>query len=110
MKWVLFLAILASCGIGGKAVNMDAFSGIALGTTSGQIVAALGTPYAINNKEDGCTEYEYIERTDLDGWGEEEHIYYLLMRDDVVISKTMKENLFVLTWEFVKGPWASKPR
>ena len=54
--------MLASCALGGKPVTMDSFYDIDLCTSTPQVIAALGKPYAIHKKEGGYVEYEYIER------------------------------------------------
>ena len=90
-KWVpLFL--LASCASGGKAVTMDAFYEIELSTTTPQVVAVLGTPYAIHNKGDGAVEYEYIERIKIGGRDAEERHYFILIKDGHVVSKRVKQS------------------
>lgn len=71
---------------------MDAFYGIDLCATTPQVVEALGKPYAVHNKGDGCIEYEYIERIKIGGRDAEERHYYILMRDGVVISKRVKQS------------------
>jgi hypothetical protein len=73
-------------------VTMDAFYEIDLSATRPQVVEALGKPYAIHHKGDGCIEYEYIERIKIGGRDAEERRYYILMRDGVVISKRVKQN------------------
>lgn len=90
-KWIpLFL--LASCAIGGKVVTMDAFYEIDLCTTTPQVVAALGKPYAIHRKDDGAVEYEYIERIKIGGRDAEERRYFILIKDGIVVSKRVKQS------------------
>ncbi len=90
-KWI-WLVLLASCGIGGKMVTMDAFYDIDLCTTAPQVVETLGKPYAIHKREDGSIEYEYIERIKIGARDAEERHYYILMRDGVVISKRVQQS------------------
>lgn len=71
---------------------MDAFYEIDLSVTTPEVVAALGQPYAIHNKEDGVVEYEYIERIKIGGRDAEERRYYILIKDGVVISKRVKQS------------------
>ncbi len=90
-KWIpLFL--LASCAIGGRAITMDAFYEIDLCTTTPQVIAALGKPYAVHKKEDGYLEYEYIERIKIGGRDAEERRYFILIKDGVVVSKRVKQS------------------
>ena len=90
-KWV-FLILLTSCACGGKAVSMTAFYEVELSTTTPQVVAMLGEPYAIHNRGDGCVEYEYIERVKIGARDAEERHYYILIRDGLVISKRVKQS------------------
>lgn len=92
MKQFLPLFLFASCAVGGRVVTMDAFFEIDLCTTTPQVVACLGKPYAVHSKEDGCVEYEYIERIKIGGRDAEERRYFILMRDGVVVSKRVKQS------------------
>jgi hypothetical protein len=90
-KWIpLFL--LASCALGGKAVTMDAFYDIDLSTTTPQVIATLGKPYAIHKKADGSVEYEYIERIKIGARDAEERHYFILIKDGAVVSKRVKQS------------------
>lgn len=90
-KWIpLFL--LASCALGGKPVTMDAFYDIDLCTSTPQVIAALGKPYAIHKKDDGSVEYEYIERIKIGARDAEERHYFILIKDGTVVSKRVKQS------------------
>lgn len=90
-KWIPLL-LLTACGIGGKAVTMDAFHCIELCATTPQVVATLGEPYAIHKKPDGSIEYEYVERVKIGARDAEERRYYILMKDGQVVSKRVKQS------------------
>lgn len=92
MRRLLPLFLFASCALGGRVVTMDAFHEIDLCTTTSQVVATLGKPYAIHKKGDGTVEYEYIERIKIGGRDAEERRYFILMRDGVVVSKRVKQS------------------
>ena len=60
MRRLIPLFLLSACALGGKPITMDAFYEIDLCTTTPQVVAALGKPYAVHEMSDGYVEYEYI--------------------------------------------------
>lgn len=90
-KWIpLFLFV--SCSLGGKPVTMDAFYEVDLSTTTPEVVALLGKPYAIHKKEDGALEYEYIERIKIGGRDAETRHYFLLIKNGAVVSKRVEQS------------------
>lgn len=71
---------------------MDAFYEIDLCTTTPQVVAALGKPYAVHEMSDGYVEYEYIERIKIGARDAEERRYFILIKDGIVVSKRVKQS------------------
>jgi hypothetical protein len=92
MKKIWALFFLASCAMGGRAITMDAFYEIELTTTTPQVVAQLGQPYAIHEKGDGVVEYEYVERISIGDREVEQRHYFILIKDGVVVSKRVKQS------------------
>lgn len=91
-KNFLFLILCAACALGGKPVTMDCFYEIDLCTTTAQVVALLGKPYAVREMDDGFVEYEYIERIKIGARDAEERHYFILMKDGLVVSKRVKQS------------------
>lgn len=93
MKKIIPLFLLSACALGGKAITMEAFYEIDLCTTTPQVVAALGKPYAIHQMTDGYVEYEYIERIKIGARDAEERRYFILInKDGLVVSKRVKQS------------------
>lgn len=92
MKKLIPLFLLSACALGGKPMTMDAFYEIDLCTTTPQVVAALGKPYAVHPMTDGYVEYEYIERIKIGARDAEERHYFILMKDGMVVSKRVKQS------------------
>jgi len=92
MKRILPLFLLSACALGGTPVTMDAFYEIDLSTTTPEVVATLGKPYAIHEKGEGCVEYEYIERIKVGARDTEERHYFILIKDGRVVSKRVKQS------------------
>ncbi|MBS0626022.1 MAG: hypothetical protein JSS32_08235 [Verrucomicrobia bacterium] len=92
MKRILFLALamLGACGTGGALMTMNSFYEIPVGASSSDIVQQVGPPYAIHKKSDGTVEYEYIERINASARNLEERHYYIILKDDRVVSKRVK--------------------
>ena len=80
MRQAVPLFLLTACALGGKAITMDAFYEIDLYTTTPQVVAALGAPYAVHEMADGYVEYEYIERLKIGARDAEERHYFILIK------------------------------
>ena len=93
MRRLIPLFVLSACSLGGKPVTMDAFYEIDLCTTTPQVVAVLGEPYAVHKMSDGCVEYEYIERIKIGARDAEERHYFILIKDGVVVSKRVKQSI-----------------
>ena len=72
-------------------MTSQAFFDIPIGSSESEIVASAGEPYATHKKEDGSTEYEYIERVKIGGREAETRHYYLLVRDGKVVSKRVEQ-------------------
>lgn len=90
MRRMLPLFLFSSCAIGGPIVTMDAFYEVDLCTRTPQVLACLGKPYAVHHLDDGCVEYEYIERIKIGGRDAEERRYFIMMKDGEVVSKRIK--------------------
>lgn len=93
MRRLIPLFLLSACSLGGKPVTMDAFYEIDLCTTTPQVVAILGQPYAVYEMADGCVEYEYIERIKIGVRDAEERHYFILIKDGMVVSKRVKQSI-----------------
>ena len=93
MNRYLLLVLFSSCAIGGPMVTIDSFYEIDLCTKTTQVVAHLGKPYAIHHLDDGCVEYEYIERIKIGARDAEERHYFIMMKDGEVISKRVEASI-----------------
>ncbi|EKE09438.1 MAG: hypothetical protein ACD_16C00172G0002 [uncultured bacterium] len=91
-KTFLTALFLSSCSVGSPVVTMEAFYEIDLAATTPQVLSSLGKPYAIREKEDGCVEYEYIERIKIGNRDAEERHYFILIKNGAVISKRVKQS------------------
>ena len=89
--WCAFFFLFGSCGTSSALMTMNSFYDIPIGASSSEIIAEVGEPYQIHNYSDGSVEYEYIERLNAGVRNFEECHYYLLLKDDRVVSKRMKQ-------------------
>jgi len=84
--------ILAACSMGSRISTMDTFHEVDLSATTEQVKALLGTPYAIRTSDDGCVEYEYIERIPIGARDAETRHYFIQFQDGKVVSKRVKQS------------------
>lgn len=87
----LTFGLLTACSLGGAMVTMDRFYDVDLSTSKEELVASLGEPYAVREKEDGSIEYEYVERIKIGSRNAEVRSYFIVMKDGVVVSKRVGE-------------------
>jgi hypothetical protein len=73
-------------------MTMGDFHEIPIGASEQEVIASVGKPYAIRQKKDGSVEYEYIERIKIGYRDAEERHYLIIMKDGVVVSKTIKQS------------------
>ncbi|VHO00844.1 hypothetical protein [Candidatus Rhabdochlamydia sp. T3358] len=86
---ITFIALLTGCCSSYFAMTDRSFCEIEMGVFINEIQCQVGDPYAICIREDGAEEYQYIERIDLgNGLVMEKH-YFLIVKDDRVISKRL---------------------
>lgn len=90
MKKFVILALVAIACSSGAHMNMDAYNDIELGQTEDQVVASVGKPYSITDTDDGCVEYQYIERIKAGNRDLQERLYVIRLRDGKVVSKQVK--------------------
>ena len=91
-KWLLLLLSfsLGSCSMSSSLVTMDSFQDVPVGASSSEVVDLLGQPYAIHKKSGGALEYEYIERLSAGSRDFQERHYFLLLKDDKVVSRRVE--------------------
>jgi len=80
------LMTFAACSVGAN-MNLSSFNEIELGESSSEVVSSAGQPYSIKEKEDGCVEYEYIERIKAGGRELEDRHYFLTIKEGKVVNK-----------------------
>lgn len=85
------LFILVACASGGRMITMDSFHEVPIGVSETEVVAVVGKPYAIRNKEDGTVEYEYIERIKIGYRNMDTRRYFIILKDGKVIDKRVKD-------------------
>lgn len=92
IRWFIpfFCIYLSSCGLNGALVTMDSFQDVPVGASSSEVKEMLGEPYAIHKKPDGAVEYEYIERLTAGPRNFEERHYYILLKNDQVVSRRIQ--------------------
>lgn len=88
---ILLCLVFAACSSGGSAILSDSFYDLPVGSSQEQVIAAIGKPTSVHQKEDGTVEYEYIERFKVGGRNLNERRYYILMKDGKVVSKWVKQ-------------------
>lgn len=84
--------LVLSCSVSSGMITMHSFSDVPVGSSSEELVAAVGKPYAIHQKEDGSVEYEYIERIKVGYRDLEERRYYILIKDHKIVSKRVEQS------------------
>jgi outer membrane protein assembly factor BamE (lipoprotein component of BamABCDE complex) len=88
--WVrpfVFLAFLSSC-VGGSVATQQDFASIAIGSSIAQVQERVGTPYEIEQTDDGTEVYHYIERIEIGPNATTQNNYVLTVSKGVVIDKT----------------------
>ena len=70
---------------------MNSFYDVPVGASTSEVVETIGKPYAINEKEDGSIEYEYIERLKAGNRNLQTRKYYLIIKDGRVVSKRVQQ-------------------
>lgn len=88
----LILLSLTACAVGGHALTSSMFQEIPVGTSTKDIEASAGKPYAIHRKDDGSIEYEYIERLKIGGRDAEIRHFYFVIRNGQVVSKRIEQS------------------
>lgn len=81
----------AACAMGVRGVTMESFSEISIGCPSEEVLARMGSPGSIQNKEDGSVEYVYTETISLGGRTLEERQYVILLKEGKVSAKQVKQ-------------------
>jgi hypothetical protein len=89
---VLCCALLCACSSGGSVLNMNSFYDVPIGATQEEVIASVGKPVATHRKEDGSTEYEYVERFKVGERNINERHYFILIKDGKVVSKRVKQS------------------
>lgn len=67
------------------------FNEVMLGTDFRDIIACYGDPYAVTEPPCGGIQLEYIERIVINDILIYENHYYLLIQDDILVSKCFRE-------------------
>lgn len=83
---------LSACGTGSALVTMNSFDEVPVGASSAEVVELLGEPYAIHKQSNGTVEYEYIERITAGPRNFEERHYFLIFKEDRVVSRRVKSS------------------
>jgi hypothetical protein len=91
-RHIFFLLLTLAACTGGSLMTMNSFSDISIGTSSADVVAIYGEPYAVHKKGDGTIEYEYLERIKAGGRNLEERRYILIIKNGKVVSKEIKQS------------------
>lgn len=93
-KWMaLALCLwLGACGTGSALVTMNSFDNVPVGASSSEVEDLLGKPYAVHKNSDGSIEYEYIERINAGSRSFETRHYYLLFKEDRLVSRKVKSS------------------
>lgn len=70
---------------------MTAFYDVPIGASTPEMIETVGKPYAVHKKDDGSTEYEYIERFKVGYRNMQTRRYFILVKDGKVISKRVEQ-------------------
>lgn len=89
--WGMIGWTLTACSASSGLITMHSFYDVPVGASSEELVATVGKPYATHQKEDGSVEYEYIERIKVGYRDLEERRYYILIKDDKIVSKRVEQ-------------------
>lgn len=91
MKALLGLMIvlfLTACGH--RVMTMDSYHDVPIGTSEKKLVEMAGSPYSVQNLQDGKVQYQYIERIPMGDRTVEERHYFFVLKNGQVINKYMK--------------------
>ncbi len=88
---VILSLSLMLCGCFGRSTLMTRsnFQSVELGEPVSSVEKRSGNPYAVRPLKDGSYEYEYVEKIWMGGEVIEVNHYYIVIKDDKVISKHM---------------------
>lgn len=84
-----YMVLLTGCTSSYFAMTDRSFCGIDMGVSIESVQCQVGDPYAICIREDGAEEHQYIERIDLGGGLVMEKQYFLVVKNNKVISKRL---------------------
>lgn len=91
-KLLLITGILfTGCFSRTHMMTQENFNDIYLGTPMTTVAAKVGRPYEVYPKGDGTSEYEYIERFQMDDRLLYEVHYFLLVSNGLVIGKRISK-------------------
>lgn len=85
------LLLLSACFSRSAMMTRPEYENITVGESLNAVQARVGVPYAIQSKEQGVEQYEYIERIPLGTEVVEERRYYLLVKNGKVVGKFMNQ-------------------
>lgn len=82
----LFLTLLMGCFGGSNAITRACYDAVILGSTVQELECLAGEPYAVHCVCSGETEYEYIEKAELNPYQvmAENHFYFRVVNGHVV--------------------------
>jgi len=85
------LIALSGCFSRSSAMTGDSYAMIQLGAPVDTVIAEVGTPYAVHDKGEGVSEYEYIERIRNNKSLISENHYFLRIEGGKVVGKRMTQ-------------------
>lgn len=88
---LFFLTVFLCYGAYLSAVTIADYNALQIGTSASELRATFGEPYAIYDKGNGVSEYEYIERIATENELFYESHYLITVANGQVVSKRIRE-------------------
>lgn len=84
---LLITVMLSACSMGNKAITMDQFYTIPIGSTVQEMEETAGKPYSRSKRSDNRWEYVYVERFAVGGRVRQSTRFIFLVKDGRVVEK-----------------------
>ncbi len=81
------LIFLYSCSMGNKAITMDQFYTVPIGSTVQEMEETVGKPYSKTKQSDNKWKYVYVERFNVGGRVRQSKRFIFVVKDGRVVEK-----------------------
>lgn len=91
MTLLIFVGMLSlsSCFSNSSLMTYSRYDQVETGASIEEVESRMGKPYAVHQKKDGSSEYEYVERINAGDDLVAENHYFLIVQDGKVMGKYM---------------------